>query len=266
MTTLTKTLCKAISALAIYTLLSQLALAQQVTVVTNRMMLEAKKDLIRDSAGKAGLALVFADTSLSDAALAEHLRNNQFVLVEMPREMDVQAFEQRLQELSVEIDQPLLQTSGSQFSSENLEPQTAQTLGRYYVNGGRSNIDTFFAAVQRVLAGQSLEGLPALIEMPEQGAYHPALTQQFTENPDDILEQLQHRAGQPVIALGFHVRYLQSNAMAHIDQLVAWVEAAGAFALPVFYSLGPDARLVELLRGRANALLHLQPVYHNGLQ
>ena len=80
MTTLTKTLCKAISALAIYTLLSQLALAQQVTVVTNRMMLEAKKDLIRDSAGKAGLALVFADTSLSDAALAEHLRNNQFVL------------------------------------------------------------------------------------------------------------------------------------------------------------------------------------------
>ncbi|MCB1676207.1 MAG: cobaltochelatase subunit CobN, partial [Halioglobus sp.] len=245
---------------------SQAALAGQVTVVANRMMLDAKKDLIRQAADKAGLALAFADTALPDAALAQKLRDNQFLLVAMPREMDVQAFEQRLEGLGVALAQPVLQTSGGQFSSKNLDPLAAQILGRYYVNGGRSNIDAFFAAVERVLAGQSLEGLPALIEMPEQGVYHPALAQQFTENPDDILKQLQHREGQPVIALGFNVRYLQSNAMAHIDQLIEWVEAAGVFALPVFYSLGPDARLVELLRGRANALIHLQPVYHNGLQ
>ncbi|MFV0515271.1 MAG: cobaltochelatase subunit CobN, partial [Jhaorihella sp.] len=114
--------------------------------------------------------------------------------------------------------------------------------------------------------GEVLAELPPVALIPDQGAYHPDYEGQFSANPDNILRALGHRPGQAIIALGFHNRYLKADALSHIDALVEKIRARGAFALPVFYSLGPDARLVDLLKGRANVLIHMQPVYHNGFE
>lgn len=240
--------------------------AQEVTVLTNRMMLEGKRDLIQSAAQEVVVDVDIIETSLKDDELARQLTSGEFVLVDLPRSMDMQALQQRLQELNIAITTPMLAITRSDFSYKNLEKENADVLHQYYRNGGRHNIEVFFQALSRVMGDESLAGLPKVREIPKQGAYHPKFPELFTGNPDDVLNSLEHQQGQPVIALGFHVRYLESDAMAHIDQLVQWVEEKGALALPVFYSLGPDARLVDLLNGRANALIHLQPVYHNGLE
>lgn len=240
--------------------------AQELVVVTNRMMLKAKRELIRKSANEAGFAVTIVEASLSDEALVDAINKRDVVLVDMSRPMDIESFNQRMSEAQLEPGHILFKTSGSQFTFSGMDERSGQRLADYYRNGGRRNFQAFFRGLQSVVTKGEVGELPALMMMPDQGAYHPDYEEQFSADPDDILRALGHRPGQPVIALGFHNRYLKADALSHINQLVEKIQAHGAFALPVFYSLGPDARLVELLKGRANVLIHMQPVYHNGFE
>lgn len=242
------------------------AYAADVMVLTNHMVLEGKRVLIKSAAANANLTVEIIDTSEPDEVLSHKLLNNRMLIIDLPRLMDMQSTQKRLDELALDMTQPMLAVSRNNYHFSNLLSSQADLLNSYFRNGGQDNINTFFEAVSRVLTNASLDGLAELRVIPSQGAYHPQFPGLFTDNPDDILNVLQPQPNQAIIALGFHVRHLESDAMAHIDQLVQWIEEQGAIALPVFYSLGADIRLVDLLKGRANALIHLQPVYHNGLE
>ncbi|RUO43626.1 cobaltochelatase subunit CobN [Aliidiomarina taiwanensis] len=243
-----------------------IASAADVTVLTNHMMLEGKRQLIMTAADQAGLSVDIVDTDMPDNELKDTLQHSRFLVLDLPRPNDMQAAQQRLQDLPLDSRLPMLAVARNSMHFQQLSTAQAEQLHAYFRHGGADNIQLFFTAAARLLANQAIADLPPARELPSQGAYHPDYPGTFTDNPDDILLALNRQPHQPVVALGFHVRYLESNAMDHIDQLVRWVEAQGAVALPVFYSLGNDVRLVELLQGKANALIHLQPVYHNGLE
>ncbi|WP_014706069.1 cobaltochelatase subunit CobN [Methylophaga nitratireducenticrescens] len=237
-----------------------------IIIVTNRMMLDAKQELIKQSAHQAGVKVQFVSTTVADKALLETLQQSNFVLVDLPREMDMQSFSGRLQDLQPPTSTPLMLISRNTFQAKNIAMAASQQLHDYYRNGGRKNMEVFFTAVSSLLTGKSLVNLPKPQLLPQQGAYHPRYSEGYSADPDAVLVAVDADRTHPVIAIGFHVRYLESDAMAHIDELVKKVESRGANALPVFYSLGPDSRLPELLKDRADVLIHLQPVYHNGLK
>ncbi len=246
-------------------------LAQQVNILTNHMMLEGKRSLIRQSAASAGFKVNFYQlSSLDDAKLRQRM-SAAVTLIDIPRGSDMAAFKTRMAEFAHQLPYPSLSFSRHSFSYTGLDKEIAEKLHPYYHNGGDSNFTLFFKGLKLITDNSSANTpavleLPAAITLPAQGAYHPRFPAQFSHDPADILTFLGHDQSKAVIALGFHVRYLESNALEHINQLVQWIENKGATALPVFYSLGPDAKLKALLKEHANVLIHLQPVYHNGLK
>lgn len=241
--------------------------AQTVSVLSNRMMLDGKRQLINQSAEAVGLELRIEDIGkLDDSALKARFNQSDFVLVDLPRVGDISAFEQRRLALGTHRVLPYLLISRTSSRYEQIPDRVAEMLKPYYANGGKDNMASFFTGLAQYLRDGTLADLPPLRELPVQGAYHPDFARHFTPDPKQVIDEVMTDHQKPIIAIGFHVRYLEADDMQHIDQLVRLVEAAGANALPVFYELGPGAKLAELLKDIADVLIHTQPVYHNGLR
>lgn len=260
-----------IGILALLCLTASLAQAQQINVLSNSMMLEGKRTLISESAARQDFSVRFYQVSELDDAALYQLMSEAPTITDLPRTTDMTAFNTRIQDFRHKLQQPYLLFSRHSFSFGALQQEVADALRPYYHNGGKANFEVFFLALKGLTdnpqqALNHIARLPPAVTLPAQGAYHPRYPEQFSADPAEILNFLGHDDSQAVIALGFHVRYLESNALEHINRLVEWTEQAGAVALPVFYSLGPDARLKALLKNHANVLIHLQPVYHNGLK
>lgn len=242
------------------------AQATDLTVLTNSMVLDGKRQLIQSAANEANVQVRIIDVFEYKDSLADVLQTTSMVVIDLPRASDMQRLQSLLQEQHIHFHQPTLAISRSNFDAHHLTSEQAHLLHAYYRNGGRYNMNVFFQGVHLLQQQLPLTTLKPVKEVPIQGAYHPRYPEHYTSNPDLVLNTIYPDTKLPVIAIGFHVRFLESDDLAHIDQLVKWVEEQGAAALPVFYPLGPDSRLPELLPDKVNALIHLQPIFHNGLE
>ncbi len=244
--------------------------AADISILTNRFVLDAKLNLLTESATAAGFEVnILLSDDLTDQQLLQQLQSTSLLVVDIPRASDFSAIQQRLKPLAARLPQQQLWVGRTEKQAQGLTPEHAEMLWQYYRHGGEHNFRHFF----RYLAAQDnpaeLAAIPAPVVIPAMGAYHPDFPARFSADPDQVLQFLQrknHKAvSNNVVAVGFHARYLESGAMAHIDAITRALEQRNLVALPVFYTLGPDANLTQLLQHRAQALLHLQPVYHNGL-
>ncbi|WP_134055785.1 cobaltochelatase subunit CobN [Rheinheimera aquimaris] len=241
-----------------------------ISILTNRFVLDAKLNLLTESASAAGFNVnILLSDDLTDEQLLQQLQHTSLLIVDIPRATDFLAIQQRLQPLATRLPQQQLWVGRTEKQAKGFKPEQAETLWQYYRHGGEHNFRHFFRYLAALNNPTILATIPAPVIIPAMGAYHPDFPARFSADPDQVLQFLQRKnhkaASNNVVAVGFHARYLESGAMAHIDAITKALEQHGLVALPVFYTLGPDANLTQLLQHRAQALLHLQPVYHNGL-
>lgn len=241
--------------------------AQTIQVVTDSMMLSGKKVLLQSSAKTAGLNLKLVEKqNLSPAELTSLLAQGDFVLVDLARSFDMTALIKQTEPTAQGFGNRQFWYSADEIQYSNLSSHETDLLLSYYRHGGRQNMAQFMQAVKQTLDGQPITGLKAPLVLPEAGAYYPDFPQQFTADAGKMLKFLKADKDKPVIAVGFHPRYIESTATDHIDELVKVIEQKGGTALPLFYALGETVDLPALVPAEVDVLIHMQPVYHNGLE
>lgn len=237
-----------------------------IALVTNRLVLTAKTDLLQQAASAQQMVLTELHAAeLSDQQLLQAISQHSFVLIDMPRATDFERMRQRLAPFMRQLPEQQLWVGRTEQHASGLAAQDAEQLWLYYRHGGAENFRNFFRYLSHLQQPEKLAELPSPQLLPDTGAYHPRYPAGFTASIEQMLQFLQPGPNQGVVAVGFHARYLESAAMQHIDAVVNSLEQRGLIALPVFYTLGPEADLTALLKDRVHVLLHLQPVYHNGL-
>ena len=241
--------------------------AQTIQVVTDSMMLSGKKTLLKESAQAQGLTLTIIEKQeLSPEALYKALGSSDFVLVDLARSFDMTAMVKHIEPAGQDFSNNHFWYASDAYHHTNLSAQQADLLLSYYRHGGRRNMVQFMQAVKQIVQDQAISGLAEPLVLPEAGAYYADYPNQFTADASAMLKFLKPEFQQAVIAIGFHPRYIESTATEHIDALVKAIEEKGAVALPLFYALGDEVDLVHLVPKEVDVLIHMQPVYHNGLE
>ena len=240
---------------------------KKVALITNRLVLSAKVELLQQAATAQQISLVLIEhESLSEQQLITELAQYQMLLVDLPRANDFSQMLSQLQPVQVRLPKNQLWVGRTEKLSQGLNKQDAEQLWQYYRHGGKANFQHFFQYMAALNQPELLASIAPPVALPTSGAYHPRFEGLFTADLTEMQQFLQkHKKVRGTIAIGFHARYLESAAMQHIDAIITAVEQRGLTALAVFYTLGPEANLSQLLKGKADVLLHLQPVYHNGL-
>ncbi len=241
--------------------------AQTIQVVTDSMMLSGKKTLLKESAEAQGLTLTIIEKQeLSPDELHKAMSHGDFVLVDLARSFDMTAMVKHIEPAGQDFSNNHFWYASDAYHHTNLSAEQADLLLSYYRHGGRRNMEQFMQAVKQIVQDQAISGLAEPLVLPEAGAYYADYPNQFTANASAMLKFLKPKSQQAVIAIGFHPRYIESTATEHIDALVKAIEEKGAVALPLFYALGDEVDLVHLLPKEVDVLIHMQPVYHNGLE
>ncbi|RMH59077.1 MAG: cobaltochelatase subunit CobN [Bacteroidetes bacterium] len=240
--------------------------AERGIILSGSLTLQRKLDLLQEAASTQGLAVqILRATDVDDATLETALRDAAWMLVDAPRATDLDGWHKRLEDVGVALPARQIWVSRSTMEVHGFSHENGQRLASYFRHGGRANLANFATFLRALLAGQSTDAIPAPVELPTAGAYHPRYPGRVSASLDEVLSTVSQPDSPGVIGIGFHVSYLESEALEHIDALVAAIEAKGVTALPVFYPIGPDADLPAFLGNRIDILLHLQPVYHTGL-
>jgi cobaltochelatase CobN len=208
---------------------------------------------------------------LDAAALKKILAGNPLLLTTAPREPDQQAIRQKLAEAG-DITLPRsIELLGDDARSNGVEPDLAQQARDYYRHGGKENHRRLFAFLANRIFGDTDVATEAPVPMPDTGIYHPR------HDGTPFADFTQYRAWlggeaaeKPVIGVSIHQSYLASALTAHIDDLVARLEKAGALPV-VFYTPmhSPDAVTRLLLENgtpRIDVLVNYQVMYQPGLR
>ena len=195
---------------------------------------------------------VFAErlTGEEDAAL---FRGADVVLFDIPYDPVVEAVERKVGKLLEASRLPWLKVQEDAHAASGIAPTAATSLWRYYRNGGRRNFAVFFQALDALAKRRVLTGLPAPIEYPERGIYHPQAEEIFSDVASyrrwwsERHPSLAQAVDAPVIALAIHKNYLSSDLTAFIDHTVQRIEAQGAVPLVFYTPMSADDGLSSLL-------------------
>jgi len=110
----------------------------------------------------------------------------------------------------------------------------AETIARYYENGGEENFRRLLAYLRAEIMGMADTASPGPpIELPKQAIWHPDAPAPFSTLVD-YLAWRSPEAHQPVIGVGFHRASLSDVTMDAVEALVRRLEAKGAFVVPFY--------------------------------
>ncbi|MFT7774465.1 cobaltochelatase subunit CobN [Roseateles sp.] len=190
------------------------------------------------------------------------------VLIDAPRQHIEDYVRQRLgAALPALAAKPHVWLQTASAKSGHLNDAFVQRLHAYYVNGGRTNTQSFLQALQSHLAGnRDWAKLPEPLRFPPAALYHPQLPEVVLPTPAAFLKARALEADPakrpPVIAIAFHQQSISAEQTAFLDDLIDRVEKGGAVAWP-FYSPVLDAdsiRRMVMLDGRpvADVLINTQ--------
>jgi cobaltochelatase CobN len=119
-------------------------------------------------------------------------------------------------------------------ATAGLSPVHAETIARYYENGGEENFRRLLAYLRAEVMGMADTAPPdPPIVLPEQAIWHPDAAAVFA-TLEDYLAWRSPEAHQPVIGVGFHRSSLSDVAMDAVEALVRRLEATGAFVVPFY--------------------------------
>lgn len=233
-------------------------------LLSTNLVLGSKLELVKETARPHGFDVRLAiNERVKDDQLQSWLTQAAWLIVDAPRPADFEALSARLAKLSGAKPAYQVWVGRTEKKWEGLDAKRGELFWRYYRHGGRRNFTHLFTCLKAWVDGQeSPTGVPPPQELPLAGAYHPRYPMGFSSDVRTVLDSVRLSNSKGVVGIGFHGSYIESAALDHVDALVAALEKRGVTALPVFYSLGPDADLPGMLKGVVDVHWHLQPVYH----
>ncbi len=120
---------------------------------------------------------------------------------------------------------------------KNISLEDIIFMNKYWSNGREENFKNFTIFVQNKLLKISKEKYKEALIIPKEGIYHP-------KNPKLIFSTLEDfskffnfdlkNIEKPIIAIGIHRGKIVSNNLAHIDEMISYLEEKGFQTLPYF--------------------------------
>ena len=234
-----------------------------VLVLGTGLVLQSKLDLVVETGRAHGFSVTTAThEKIKDEPLRALLAQSAWLIVDTPRPTDFETLSARLAKLGGTQPPRQLWVGRTEQRWSGLDDEHGALLWAYYRHGGRPNFTHLFDYLQRWQAGRSTADVPPPQELPAAGAYHPRFPLGFSADVRAVLDAVRVPGSHGVVGIGFHASYLESAALEQVDALVEVLEKRGVTALPLFYSIGPDADLPKLMQGLVDVHFHLQPVYH----
>lgn len=191
---------------------------------------------------------------------AHWLAGVDLLILDTPRPSDLVAVQQRLDGQLERLPSPWIRIGGGPPAYGNLPPPLAMRLIGYYANGGEANLTQLFTLVQRLRSSQPYEDLPAPVELPATGFYHPAAPGPFA-SLDDYLAWGRERwsADAGKVAFAIHRGALADDQLQALDELVERSERHGQLPMLFWFDERQEDALTSLFSGvELQALVNLQ--------
>ena len=150
---------------------------------------------------------------------------------------------------------PLVKRSNQAFMAMKFEPEflhnfsaeTAKTIGAYYDNGGKKNIERLLSYFRyRVLDSNEQQAILPPVIYPQQGIYHPDYSGLIFETRQAYSDWLSKRgrglsSDKPTVGILMQRASIEVMETSVIDATIDRIEANGAQAIPFFFELSPFA-------------------------
>ncbi|MDP2371533.1 cobaltochelatase subunit CobN [Rhodoferax sp.] len=171
----------------------------------------------------------------------------ELVVIDAPYGAALETAKARLASLLPHFSVPWIWMQSGAPQAKGLAPSVASTLHAYYSNGARANFAEFFCQINTQVRQQATRTCQAAQVFPDAAIYHP-------ERPGQVFATLEHylawrapSAQQSVVAVLFHQAQFGSGLTGTLDDTIAGIEAAGAFALPIYASAMGSGDIERLL-------------------
>lgn len=227
-----------------------------VRIISTDFVLPAKFERMSQWASEAGYRLEWRYVEEGGAGLTE---GAALLVFDGPRPNDMAAIARAVGSFDAIRHAAWIRVGGGPPASGQLAPEAARALIGYYAGGGTANLRRFVTAVPRVLAGGTLEGMPAPERMPAAGLYHPDADQLFA-SPEAFRSWAvaNGRAGRPVVGFAISDGLIRDMQTQVIDALARAVEARGLLPALFWYAeADPEALRKVLGPLGAHALVNL---------
>ena len=150
---------------------------------------------------------------------------------------------------------PLVKRSNQAFMAMKFEPEflhnfsaeAAKTIGAYYDNGGKKNIERLLSYFRyRVLDSNEQQAILPPVIYPQQGIYHPDYSGLIFETRQAYSDWLSKRgrplsSDKPTVGILMQRASIEVMETSVIDATIDRIEANGAQAIPFFFELSPFA-------------------------
>jgi len=227
-----------------------------IAVITTPFVLPAKMTSLQNEADKQQITIqshvtTSADPDHVDTWFAEA----DLVVLDTPRGNDraqVMAF---VKQALANTTTPWLVAGGGPPKGGNLNPQILRTLTGYYQSGGRDNFTNMMAFIQAWKQGKQTSAIPAPVELPASGYYHPQANQHFSELQDYLAWGNQRwRDGAPVLAVAMSSGSIADGQTKVYDYLVQQIEKSGGIPLLFWYERQAEQALADKI-SQANPVI-----------
>lgn len=171
----------------------------------------------------------------------------ELIVIDAPYGAALVAAKARLAPLLPQLTVPWIWMQSGGPQAKGVDAAVAQSLHRYYSNGGRANFAEFYCQINAQVRLRPSRACQAAQVFPDAAIYHPRAGGRVFATLEDYLAWRQPRAGQPVVAILFHQAYFGASLTGTLDDTIARIEAAGALALPIYASAMGQGEIERLL-------------------
>ncbi|MFH6598665.1 cobaltochelatase subunit CobN [Ectopseudomonas khazarica] len=232
----------------------------QVRMLSSDFVLAGKHARLAAWAKQQGVEFSSLRSGAEQAPDGEWLAAVDLLIMDTPRPSDLQTVQQRLGDVLERLPVPWIRVGGGPPAYGNLPPPLAMRLIGYYGNGGETNLKQLFTLTQRRKAGLPFDDLPAPVELPKTGFYHPDAPSPFA-TLDDYLEWGRERwqPTAPRVAFAIHRGAIADAQLQAIDELIERSERHGQLPLLFWFDDANPHALGELFAtADLQALVNLQ--------
>ncbi len=219
------------------------AASPKVAVLSTEFVLPAKFRLLAEGAEQEGVELDWRQVDLATPAdIASALDGADILVIDAPRVDDIAVVEKAAGDAIRAANLPGVRISVMNWASRSealggIDPALAAQIYAYWVAGTRENHRNLGRFVAAMVRGEDLAQVPAPVDLPNGGIYHPAADRIFADLPSYLSwweDQNGPRGTRPVLGMEFSSSYISDGQTRMLDDIVTGIEAKDAVPL-AFY-------------------------------
>lgn len=229
-------------------------------MLSSDFVLPGKHARLKSWAQQQDVEFTSLQSGAKQAPDAEWLATVDLLILDTPRPSDVASVQQRLGDVLDHLPLPWIRIGGGPPAYGNLSPPLAMRLVGYYGNGGETNLKHLFTLIKRKKAGLPFDDLPAPVELPKTGFYHPDAPSPFGTLSEYLKwggKRWQPEA--PRVAFAIHRGAVADAQLKAIDELIHRSEHHGQLPIVFWFDDANPNALSEIFADmKLQALVNMQ--------